>query len=354
MNKTLNVQKTISDIIVSLSPRTKDVIEKRFGLVSQEPMTLEAIGQKYGITRERVRQIEVDGLKTLRQTKNLNRLSPFFELVSNHLRNQGDFRGEFSLCSELAKATGLNSHQFYFALYLNNNFNYSPDSLQYNAIWSINKDSVKKVQKALSNVSKELQKIGHPIAKTEITAIAVRQLEKIAGFAYVSDVIVNSSLDISKEIVSNPFNEYGLSHWPDISPRGVRDKAYLVMKKYNKPLHFRDVAAQIDKAMFDQRSAHPQTVHNELIKDNRFVLIGRGIYALKDWGYRAGTVKDVLLNLLKETHRPLTKDEIVKKIMDQRLVKENTIFLNLQNKNYFKRTDDGKYTLKDGIIIEET
>ncbi|HBA52442.1 TPA: hypothetical protein DCY68_01420 [Candidatus Azambacteria bacterium] len=83
------------------------------------------------------------------------------------------------------------------------------------------------------------------------------------------------------------------------------------------------------------------------------MLIGRGIYALKDWGYEPGTVKDVLLNLFKKSRRPLSKDEIINKVTAQRLVKANTILLNLQNRNYFERTADGKYSLKDKAITAE-
>ena len=90
--------------------------------------------------------------------------------------------------------------------------------------------------------------------------------------------------------------------------------------------------------------AQAQTVHNELIKDPRFILVGRGTYALKEWGYQSGTVKEVIGQLLKE-NGPLTKEEILKKVLETRLVKPNTILINLQNRQYFSRDKNNKYSL---------
>jgi len=131
-----------------------------------------------------------------------------------------------------------------------------------------------------------------------------------------------------------------LLDWPEINPRGVKDKAYIVFKKIGKPLHFDEVARLIEGSLV-------QTVHNELIKDPRFVLVGRGIYALEEWGYFPGQVKDVILKILKEEGKPLTKEEILEKVRKQRLVKENTVFLNLSNKKHFLRNSQGKYEVKE-------
>src|SRR3989338_8041463 len=106
-------------------------------------------------------------------------------------------------------------------------------------------------------------------------------------------------INLSKEINKNIFGEVGLVSWPSVKPRGVRDKAYLVVKRDGKPKHFRDIAKLINSTGFSNRKANVQTVHNELIKDSRFVLVGRGTYGLTEWGYKAGTVKDVLVDLLR-------------------------------------------------------
>jgi DNA-directed RNA polymerase delta subunit len=125
----------------------------------------------------------------------------------------------------------------------------------------------------------------------------------------------------------------------------MKDKAFLVLKKTNKPLHFTQVAKEIEKSGLAKKSAHPQTVHNELIKDNRFVLVGRGTYALTDWGFAPGTIKDVIIKVIDQQKKPLSKEEIISAVLNQRQVKENTILLNLQNRKTFKKTGDGKYIL---------
>jgi len=147
-------------------------------------------------------------------------------------------------------------------------------------------------------------------------------------------------LEISKKIQKNSEGFFGLKEWPEINPKGVKDKAFLVFKKEQKPLHFAQVAQLIDSAL-------PQTVHNELIKDPRFILVGRGIYALREWGYEPGMVKDVILNILKQAKNPLSKEEILQKTLKQRLVKQNTVFLNLSNRKYFLRTGDGRYKIQE-------
>jgi hypothetical protein len=154
--------------------------------------------------------------------------------------------------------------------------------------------------------------------------------------------ILKRWLLISKDIDRNPLGEWGHASSPNVRVKGIRDYAYLVVKRHGSPMHFREVAAEIEKLF--NRKAHTATTHNELIKDDRFVLVGRGLYALTEWGYSAGVVKDVLRDIL-ETHGPLTREEIIDKVRKERYVKDNTIVVNLQDPNLFKRTSSGTYSL---------
>ena len=157
-----------------------------------------------------------------------------------------------------------------------------------------------------------------------------------------------SYLELSKRIQENKDNKLGLIDWPEIKPRGVKDKAYLVFKKHEKPLHFTEVAKMIDQLEYNlpNKKTYPQTVHNELIKDARFVLVGRGTYALAEWGYLPGTIKDIITKVLKDKKEPTNKDEIVKEVLAQRLVAKNTVLMNLNNKKYFRKDENDKYFLK--------
>ena len=69
----------IGEVLRSLTPREREVIELRFGLRDGQPKTLEEVARAYGITRERIRQIEARGLLKLRQPLRSQRLAEFAE-----------------------------------------------------------------------------------------------------------------------------------------------------------------------------------------------------------------------------------------------------------------------------------
>ena len=79
------------------------------------------------------------------------------------------------------------------------------------------------------------------------------------------------------------------------------------------------------------------TIHNELIRNNEFVLIGRGIYVLKEWGYKPGTVIDVIVDILAKAKGAMSTDDIIAKVLKIRKVKNSTVYMNLQNRKYVQR-----------------
>ena len=149
-------------------------------------------------------------------------------------------------------------------------------------------------------------------------------------------------LTISKKFGVNQYGDFGLTEWPEICPKTIRDRAYLVLKNAEKPAHFREIATFIKERKFDSKRVYASTVHNELIKDGRFVLVGRGIYALAEQGYKPGTAREVISRILKSSG-PLESGNLIKLVLKERLFKENTILLNLQNRRLFKRMSDGRY-----------
>ena len=152
-------------------------------------------------------------------------------------------------------------------------------------------------------------------------------------------------LDVAHKIEKNVFGQLGLIHWKQIIPRDVGDKAYLVLKQHGKPEHYSVITELINKAKFDNRTAYKETVHNELIKDPRFILIGRGIYALNEWGYKPGVVSDVIKEIMQEAGKPLSRDKIIEEVLKRRQVKRNTILVGLSNKKLFKKVERNLYAL---------
>jgi len=320
----------------------RDVVEKRFGLRAGNAHTLQAIGKEYKITRERVRQIEYDALKQLRKEEHLQDVAPVFQAVKAHMVAHGGVMAEHQLMADLCE----NRYHSHVALLLDigPEFHRMPENDHFHQRWAVNKEMAASAEKVLGLVTKNLEDEKRTVSSEELHEMVVRAAKDVHGTA-PEDHVVKTLLSSSKVIRKNPYGEFGLIWWPSISPSGVKDKAYVAITKAAKPLHFREVADVINKAGWSKKKAHPQTVHNELIKDKRFVVVGRGLYALKEWGYEPGAVRDVIVSVLKEAKKALTKDEIVTLATKKRLVKVPTILLNLQNKKLFKRLGDGTYTL---------
>ena len=320
----------------------RDVVEKRFGLRGGGAYTLQAIGKEYHITRERVRQIEYDALRQLRKDEHLQDVAPVFQAMKAHVADHGGIMSEQELLANFCE------HKYHphvsLLLDIGPSFHRVAENNDYHPRWAINKDVASSAEKVVNTAVKELEDNKRTVSAEELNAIISRAAKEIYG-QEPQDHIVKTLLTSSKHIHKNPYHEYGLAWWPSINPSGVKDKAYVAIAKAGKPLHFREVAEVINKAGWSKKKAHPQTVHNELIKDKRFVLVGRGLYALKEWGYEPGAVRDVMVSVLKEARKPLTKDEIVTLATKKRLVKTPTILLNLQNKKLFKRLTDGTYSL---------
>lgn len=324
------------------SKRMRDVIEKRYGLRGGRSKTLETIGKEYNITRERVRQIESDAFRHLTREETLREVAPVTDAIAAHVALHGGVMAERHLF-ETMKDDKERPHLL-FLLEVGSRFHQIPESEESHRVWAVDEKQARGSVRVMTDVREELEKKGAPVSQSELYEIVSKIGKKEFG-GDVGDRTIETFLAASKVIKKNPYGEYGLSSWPAINPRGVRDKAYVALARAGNPLHFTGVARAITDAGWSARKAHPQTVHNELIKDSRFVLVGRGYYALREWGYEPGVVRDVIVNALREANSPLPKDRIVELVLKKRMVKPPTIFLNLQNRSIFKRLEDGTYTL---------
>jgi hypothetical protein len=333
--------KQVTKKLLSVLPdRARDVLEKRYGLGSKaETYTLESIGQTYGITRERVRQIENYGINAIQKSDAYNDFQYVFDELKTALHSLGGVVNEEELLNELSKDQSLRNH-IYFLLVVGDPFKRIKEDDAFTHRWCVEKKIADAVEKALKTVFESLSE-DDLVSEDEVLARLKNQLADLEE-RYRDEKILKRWLSISKQIDRNPLGEWGHSISPNVRAKGIRDYAYLAVKRHGSPMHFKEVAEAIKK-LFD-RKAHVATTHNELIKDKRFVLVGRGLYALSEWGYTAGVVKDVLREIL-DTHGPLTRDEIIDKVKKERYVKDNTIIVNLQDATLFKRLPDGNYIL---------
>ncbi len=320
--------------------RTRDIIYSRFGLEDGQRKTLEAIGQKYNITRERVRQVEEVAFSDLKKAGINNHFKPAFSSIDVFLNQEGKIVREERLLSELTKRSHPHSDRgaLFLILTVGDSYKRFVESDNFYPLWSNSEDALSQAEKIVNQLINNLEKFQTPISQDDFINYSKKSginLQTRALFSYI---------DATKQIDQNNFGQFGLVKWPEISPRGAKDRAYIILKEQKKPLHFREVTDFINQAKLGSSLAQAQTVHNELIKDPRFILVGRGTYALKEWGYQSGTVKDVIIQILKE-NGSLTKENILDKVLNTRLVKPNTVLINIQNKQHFNRDKEGKYFL---------
>jgi hypothetical protein len=329
----------VKKLLSSLPDRAREVLIFRYGLGKEtKRLTLDAIGKKYGITRERVRQIENYGIANVRKSEEYKAEKAVFAEVEALLHSLGGIVVEDDFLGHISKDISLQNHM-YFLLVVGEPFKKLKEDDDFRHRWHVNEELAKKVEEALKKLYGNLNN-QDLLPESEMVNKFLEHLEDVSE-KYKNQEVVKRWLNLSKAVGKNALGDWGVSQSSNIKTKGVRDYAFLVIRKHGSPIHFREVAKQIT-AMFDKK-AHVATTHNELIKDKRFVLVGRGLYALAEWGYVPGVVRDVIKTVL-EKNGPLTKEEIVDKVLKERYVKENTIVVNLQNPKYFKHDKEGRYT----------
>ncbi|MDP3955974.1 MAG: sigma factor-like helix-turn-helix DNA-binding protein [bacterium] len=333
---TFNSPQLTAMLLGAVSERAQDVLEKRFGLRGRDRMTLEAIGRGYGITRERVRQIENFALNSIRKSDAYDQAISSLVELREHMNDFGMIVREDDFLNHLADDEDEKNHLSFYLVLGNDFYRLKEDAAFYHR-WTTDQTLASKVQTALRSLRGGL-KNDDVLNEDEMIECFRTHLRQELGSS--PDDHAQRWLSLSKAIDRNPLGGWGISNSPNIKIRGMRDMAYLVIRDHGSPMHFREVAAAIKKLF--GRSAHEATCHNELIKDKRFVLVGRGLYALSSWGYARGTVRDVIAEMLK-SNGPLSKDDIVSRVLKERYVKENTIAVNLQNGRHFGRDDNGRY-----------
>jgi len=329
-----------------LRERDRMIIAKRFGLLGFSSQTLESIGKEHNLTRERVRQIEKESIKYLRTKLNDQQLAEAVKILAHIISDCGKVIRELELVKLLtSEATEEERRSILFLLNIAEELLEVRESEAMHAAWASVTYNHEFFQNIIASAKQILKNEKRPLSELEFIEKLKQTDFYKENHLEVNEKVLRNYLDLSKEIEKNPFSEYGLAEWSEITPKDVGDKAYIVMKHHGKPEHYTAITEMINKHGFDKRVAHKETVHNELIKDSRFVLVGRGIYALTEWGYQKGVVADVISEVLKKSRNPLTRDEIVAEVMKRRFVKRNTILVALSNRKLFAKVAKNKYGL---------
>ena len=315
------------------------MLSDRFGLSGKgERRTLDAIGQEYGITRERIRQIENHSISAVRDSEAYTAHTQNLEHLKQAIATLGGMLVEETILRELTKNEAEHNH-IVFLLTVGHHFSYRRENNDFRERWHVDEQLAEQIENALMNLH-EATEINKLTPEEEFLELFAKFLKQ-EGVRNRPVEALPRWLRISKRLGRNPLGEWGRQDSPHVRIKNTRDFAYLTLKRHGSPMHFIEVAKNIE-TLFG-RKTHPATTHNELIKDSRFVLVGRGLYALKEWGYQPGVVRDVIRGIL-EREGPLTREEIIERVKRERYVKDATIAVNLQNEG-FARLPDGKFAL---------
>lgn len=319
--------------------REKEIISRRFGLKGSRE-TLEQIGEMLSITRERVRQLEKAILIRLQISAEENQIPELAAAEKVLIRNLTEM-GRVAKLNDLADkvygktATAAERAGIYFIATFAKSLAIVEENDRYNvAVGIAEYGDSKKIRERVDEIVKVVKENKQPMTLDELdNKLDYEHPDHIRAVASISKLLATLN------------GVWGLAKWPSVNPKNIRDKIFVILETKKEPMHFSDIAKEIKESNFKRKNVTVQAIHNELIKDDRFVLIGRGIYALNTWGYKKGTISDIIKSTLEKAEGPLTREEIVKQVLRVRKVKETTILLNLQNKELFKKVDRNSYTL---------
>jgi hypothetical protein len=336
----LQTQSITNDVLGAVidREREREIITRRYGLFDRKE-TLEQIGELLGITRERVRQLEKSVMTRLGLAAEQGTV-PFVAEVQERILTELQSLGSVARLSDLtAKLVAENSRDeqsrvAFLAQLCPKLVVIDEDNDFYRSVGIKTVHDEKQLKKLVAKLIDAIKSIG------EATSI-----DTVAKQVGIQDPKQAGALASTSKHLSTLNNTWGLTKWPTVNPKNIRDKIYVILHQSGKHMHFNEIAEAIKQSGFKRKDVTTQAIHNELIKDDRFVLIGRGIYALKEWGYEKGTVADIITQVLREAKTPLHRDEIVKRVLKTRYVKETTVLLNLQGKPQFKRVAKATYTL---------
>lgn len=342
VEKSIDLKSGVNEILSAIEhEREREIITRRFGLYDRRE-TLEQIGELLGITRERVRQLEKAILVRLKIAADEGKLEAVKNFEKNFIRDLTEL-GRIARVQDLAdhlmgRQTDQRerSHVAFIAELSPNLTVVDENENYYNSVGIAEYGDEKKIRSQIDEIVATVKKHSEPMT--------VEQIHEALSYEHPSHARALASVS---KLLANLKDYWGLVKWPTVNPKNIRDKIYVILVDKGKPMHFSEIAKSIKGSSFKRKDVTTQAIHNELIKDGRFVLIGRGIYALDSWGYSKGTVSDIIADVLRKSETSLHRDEIVKRVLKSRQVKETTILLNLQSKPQFKRVAKATYTLAD-------
>lgn len=350
MNIALNNEKILNlfeGVLSGLAEKEREVIGRRIGLEGEKE-TLQSIGDSFSITRERVRQIEDSWINKMGRIIRGTELSfiqdKAIELIEMHGGLLSRDRMVNAIIRELKLSADIDSNIISIIIQADYNIKKSKPKLGVKSYFYFSDKINKKINECHKNLLKVLRKKKDVMDIMTITEIVKMNLRE--QYNDITLPFIDSVVDIYDDLIKWEERLVGLSKWKILNPKTLKDKSVYVLMKEKLPMHFVDIANKISDYLGE--TVKVNTVHNELIRNKEFVLVGRWIYVLKEWGYKPGTVLDVIKDVLdKNGWEPMTTEEISSKVLKVRNVKKSTIYMNLQNRDHIERVWRNYYKIKE-------
>jgi hypothetical protein len=331
----------VAALISLLSSKEQEIIRKRYGLNGEEILTLAAIGDQFGVTRERVRQVQCYAIKKMQRNAKNTHLRLLHDWLANFLKDAGNIITESELDRALLKKFpeyGEKLQELKLACILDETVTQEYNKVDFVPHFRASDIAFGEVKKVCNTAIKAMRKEGDLMSANQLIDALGSDAENM------SKKCLLASLKLDRRIVVGE-NGLSLKAWRHINPKTLFDKILFVLSESSEPMHFSEIAEKIKKENFDDKSVSVQAVHNELINNSLFVLIGRGIYALKTWGYKEGTVSDVIESILEKSG-PLHLKDLTQEVLQRRKVKPITVQINLNSKKHkFRKNQHGMYEL---------
>lgn len=345
MTTSQQIVRGFQEILGSLTQKEASVIKRRIGFEAEKE-TLQDIGDTYGITRERVRQIEDVGIRKIGRIMRTSDLVIIQNAGEEILKEHGGVMTRDRIISAILEKIhvddAINHSIIDVLLQADFNLQKSKPQLGTQAYFHFPEVTKKQIEAIHKEAVKILKKRGDIMETSSLYELIRTNL--FAQFGKIETAMIDSVMDIFLDIVKGEETFIGLEKWKILNPSTLKDKAIYVLKKKKEPMHFLDISNAITE--YFHEAVKTSTIHNELIRNDEFILIGRGIYVLKEWGYKEGTVLDVILDIFKKSDSPLSTEEITERVLKTRQVKTTTIYMNLQNKKFIERVGRNLYQAK--------
>lgn len=348
----------LKNVLQYCKPKEQLVLVRKFWLLTGgKEVPLQRIGKDYNLTRERVRQIEAQALMRVRRLMVGNAM--YIDLIEDAKKMLRDEGGMLIEDTMINKIVNLKKYEFsrqeiklilvsdFDITYLKRNKNFNKcfyidplfeDFLTVVALYT--KDYFKKRWESV-DIYEFATHLKSEFAKKYDQIIFLKNDQFFLNFfASLRDVKLFDG-------------KLGTADFVDVHPKTIKLKILYTMRRLAKPVHFQELPAKI-MDHFPAKNIKVNTVHNELVKNNDyFVNLGLGLYGLKEWGFKGGTVVDIIARIFQQHNRPMSVKEISKELLKEKMVSPNTILLNLQKyKELFERTDKWVYQIKSDFLTK--